>query len=338
MHMKIVAILLAAFSALCAAVSAPALAAEVAELKIVRQFGISFLPLLVMQDKKLFEKHAKAAGLETQATYMQLSGGNTVNDALLSGSIHIASGGIPPMAIIWARTQGSGNEVKAIAAKNSAPILLLTRDPAIKSIRDFSEKDKIAMPAAKVSGAAIILQMATQEIFSKGSEHKFDNLHVTMPTPDATVALLSGGGEINNHFSEPPFQYQALKKPGIRALLKSYDVLGGRTTYNLLWATTKFHDENPRTYKAFLAGLTEAMQEIARDRKAAAEIYLRLTKEKMSPEEVLELISNPDFEFTTTPKNMMKIVSFMAEAGHIKGKPQSWKDLFFPEVHNLPGS
>ena len=115
-------------------------------------------------------------------------------------------------------------------------------------------------------------------------------------------------------------------------------MLGGRTTYNLVWTTTKFHDENPKTYKAFLAGLTEAMQEIARDKKGAAEIYLRLTKEKMSPEEVLELISNPDFEFTTTPKNMMKIVSFMAEAGHIKVKPQSWKDLFFPEVHNLPGS
>ena len=49
----------------------------------------SMYPLLVMQDKKLFEKHAKAAGLDTQANYMQLSGGNTVNDALLSGTIHI---------------------------------------------------------------------------------------------------------------------------------------------------------------------------------------------------------------------------------------------------------
>lgn len=320
------------------ALSSVASAAEVSELKVVRQFGISFLPILVMQDKKLFEKHAKAAGLDTQANYMQLSGGNTVNDALLSGTIHIATGGIPPMAIIWSRTQGSANEVKAIAAKNSAPILLLTREPRIKTIADFTEKDKIAMPAAKVSGAAIILQMATQQMFGKGTEHKYDNLHVTMSTPDATIALLSGGGEINNHFSEPPFQYQALKKPGIRSILKSYEVLGGRTTYNLLWTTTKFHDENPKTYKAFLAALTEAMQEIAKDRRAAAEIYLRLTKEKLTPDEVFELISDPDIEYTTTPKNMMKIVSFMAEAGHIKAPPKSWKDLFFPEVHNLPGS
>ena len=53
-----------------------------------------------------------------------------------------------------------------------------------------------------------------------------------MPTPDATAALLSGAAEINNHFSEPPFQYQELKKAGVRRILKSYDVLGGKTTFD----------------------------------------------------------------------------------------------------------
>jgi len=312
--------------------------AEVSELKVVRQFGISFLPLLVMQDRGLYEKHAAAAGLTSKATYMQISGGTSVNDALLSDSIQVASGGIPPAVIIWARTKGSANEVKAMTAKNAAPILLLTRDPRIKTIADFTEKDKIAMPAIKVSGSAIILQMATQKLYGKGQEFKFDSLQVGMPTPDATAALLSGAGEINNNFSEPPFQYQALKKPGIRQILKSYDVLGGQTTYNLLWTTTKFHNENPKTYKAFLAGFDEAIKTIYQDKRAAAETYVRITKEKISVDEVLELINNPDFEFTMTPKNMMKIVNFMADVGHIKTRPQSWKDLFFPEVHHLPGS
>jgi NitT/TauT family transport system substrate-binding protein len=34
----------------------------------------------------------------------------------------------------------------------------------------------------------------------------------------------------------------------------------------------------------------------------------------------------------------MKYASFMAEVGSIKAKPESWKDLFFPEIHALPGS
>ena len=325
-------------AALTLAASAPAALSEIAEVKVARQFGISFLPLMVMQDKQLFEKHARAAGLDSKATYLQLSGGTTVNDALLSGSVQIASGGVPPFAVFWARTRGSGNEVKAITAKNCAPIMLLTREPRIKSIRDFTDRDKIAMPATKVSGQAIILQMATQQAFGAGSEFKYDSLQVAMPTPDAAIALTSGAGEINNHFSEAPFQYQELKKPGVRQVVKSYDVLGGKTTYNLVWSTTKFHDENPKTYQAFLAAFKEAIDEIYKDRRAAAETYVRITKEKISVDEVLALINDPDIEFTMTPLNMMKIVGFMAEVGHIKVKPQSWKDMFFPEVHHLPGS
>ena len=124
----------------------------------------------------------------------------------------------------------------------------------------------------------------------------------------------------------------------MRRILKSYDVLGGKTTYNLVWTTARFHAENPKTYQAFLAGFSEAIQEINKDRRAAAEIYVRVTKEKITVDEVLELISDPEIEYTMTPQNMMKIVGFMAEVGHIKVKPQSWKDMFFPEIHNLSGS
>ena len=336
MHCKTIGALAVLALALIAGVT-PA-HAEISELKVARQFGISFLPLMVMQEKKLFEKHAKAAGLDSTATYMQISGGTSVNDALLAGSIQIASGGVPPFAVFWARTRGTANEVKAISAKNCAPVMLLTREARIKSIRDFTDKDKIAMPATKVSGQAIILQMATQKEFGPGTEFKYDNLQVAMPTPDATAALLSGAAEINNHFSEPPFQYQELKKAGVRRILKSYDVLGGKTTYNLVWTTARFHAENPKTYQAFLAGFSEAIQEINKDRRAAAEIYVRVTKEKITVDEVLELISDPEIEYTMTPQNMMKIVGFMAEVGHIKVKPQSWKDMFFPEIHNLSGS
>ena len=317
---------------------APAASAELSEVKVARQFGISFLPILVMEDKQLFEKHAKAAGLNSKATYMQISGGTTMNDALLARSIDVAGGGIAPFAILWARTRGTNNEVKAIAAKNCAPILLLTREPRIQSIRDFTEKDKIAMPATKVSGTAIVLQMATEKEFGKGTAFKYDHLQVAMSTPDGTNALLSGAGEINNQFSEPPFQYVALKKPGIRQILKSYDVLGGKTTYNLVWTTTAFHNENPKTYKAFLDAFSEAMQVINADKRAAAETYVRMTKEKVTVDEIYALINDPDIEFTTTPRSMMKIIDFMGEVGHIKTRPSSWKDLFFPEVHGLPGS
>ena len=36
--------------------------------------------------------------------------------------------------------------------------------------------------------------------------------------------------------------------------------------------------------------------------------------------------------------NVMKQVDFMQRTGAIKDKPDSWKDIFFPNVHALPGS
>jgi NitT/TauT family transport system substrate-binding protein len=38
------------------------------------------------------------------------------------------------------------------------------------------------------------------------------------------------------------------------------------------------------------------------------------------------------------PQNAMKFAAFMASVGTLKEAPKSWKDLFFPEVHDLPGS
>jgi NitT/TauT family transport system substrate-binding protein len=334
--MKSAITMVVAFAALFGASN---VCAEIGEVKIARQFGISFLPIMVMQDRGLFEKHAKTAGLDSHAEYVQISGGTGQNDALLSRSIQVAGGGIAPFAILWARTNGTQNEVKAIAAKNCAPTILVTRDPRVKSIRDFTDQDRIAMPATKISGTAITLQMATQKEFGKGTEFKYDHLQVAMSTPDGMQALLSGAGEINNQFSEPPFQYVELKKPGIRAVLNSYDVLGGKTTYNLIWTTTAFHSENPKTYKALLDAFSEAMQTINSDKRAAAETYVKISKDKsMSADEVQALLEDPQFEFTTTPRNMMKIVDFMHEVGHIKVKPAAWKDMFFPEVWNLSGS
>ena len=54
--------------------------------------------------------------------------------------------------------------------------------------------------------------------------------------------------------------------------------------------------------------------------------------------DMVKILNQPEIEFTTTPKNIMKYVDFMNKIGIVKAKPASWKDLFFPNVHSLPGS
>jgi NitT/TauT family transport system substrate-binding protein len=312
--------------------------AEVAELKIAGQYGISYLPLMIMEEQKLVEKHAKEAGIPSlKVTWAKFAGGNVMNDALLSDSLHFAAGGVAPLVTLWAKTRGS-YDIKAAAALNSMPLYLNTRNPKVKSIRDLTEKDKIALPAAKVSIQAVTLQMAAEQAFGPGQQNKLDALTVSMSHPDAQAAILSSSSEITGHFSSPPFQYQQLEKPGIHTVLNSYDVLGGPATFNLVWTTSKFRNENPKIYASFIKALDESMAMINRDKQWAAQTYLRLSRDKDSIDDLLKILNDPNVKYMTTPQNVVKYVDFMQKIGSIKAKPDSWKDLFFPNVHALPGS
>ena len=310
--------------------------AEVSEIKVAQQYGISYLPLMLMEDGKLIEKHAKAAGIDLTVGWAKFAGGNVMNDAIISGDLAFASGGVAPLVTIWAKTRGS-LDVKAVSAINSMPLYLNSRNPAVKSLKDFTDKDRIALPAVKSSIQAVTLQMAAEKEFGPGNFAKLDSLTVTRSHPDAQAALFSNT-EINAHFSSPPFQYQQLRRPEIHTVLNSYDILGGATTFNLVWTTAKFARDNPKVYAAFVKALDEAMAAINGNKRAAAEAYLRISKDKDSVDEILGMLNDPKIVFTTTPQNVLRYVDFMNKVGSIKVKPDSWKDLFFPNAHALSGS
>ena len=313
-------------------------AAEDKEIKIARQYGISYLPLMVMEKFKLIEKHAKASGLgDVTVEWKTLAGGADMNEALLSKSIDFVSGGVAPMIKIWAKTKGN-YDVKALCAINSMPLYLNTTNPKVKTIKDFTDQDRIALPAVKVSIQAVTLQMAAAKAFGDANYQKLDHLTVTMSHPDGTAALLSGKSEITGHFSGPPFQYSQLKDPRVHTVLNSYDVLGGPATFNLVWTTSEYRNSNPKTYNAVVAAIEEAINFINKDKRAAAQIYVEMSKSKQSVDEFLKMLNDPLIQYTITPLNTMKYADFMYKVGSIKVKPSNWKDMFFPNVQTLPGS
>lgn len=324
---------------LAAALAAAGAQAEVGEVRITKQYGMGFLPLMVMEDQKLVEKQARAAGLgEVKGVFLTLSNPAAMNDGLLSGQIDFGTNGPPAIITIWARTKGSGNEVKGVAGMVLTPMWLNVNRPEIKSIRDFTDKDKIAVTAVKVSIPAIIMQMAALKEWGKKNYARLDALTVSMSHPDAMAAFLSKR-DITAHFTSPPFMYKELEQPGIHRIMSSDDVMGGPTTFSSLYSTSKFHDANPRTFKAVLAAFSEAINLINKDRKAAAEMYLKVSGDKKSTvAEIQKQIEDPNLRYTTTPRNIQKYADFMFEVGSIKVKVNSWKDIYFPEVHHLPGS
>ena len=97
---------------------------------------------------------------------------------------------------------------------------------------------------------AVVLQMAVAAAFGEENYAKLDSLTVSMSPPDSTIALLAGSNEINCVFSVPPFQQQLLEKPGIHAILNSFDVMDGPATFTVAWTTSRFREKNPALYKA----------------------------------------------------------------------------------------
>jgi len=313
--------------------------AETSDVRAAQQFGLPYLALMIMEDSRLVEKQAKTQGLgDIKVTWAKLGGPGAMNDALLSGGLDFATGGVPSLITLWSKTRGSGNEVRGVGALNSMPVNLVTSNPNVKSIRDFTDKDKIAVTTVKVSTQALLLQMAAAKEFGDQNFAKLDPLTVSLPHPDAMTALLSGSGTITAHFSSPPFQYQEVAKPGIRTVLSNYEILGGPATFNLVWSTSKFRDANPKTYAAFVAAFEEATATINRDKRAAAEVYKRMSGTKESVDELVKMMEDPLVEYTLAPKGIMKTAEFMARIGTIKEAPASWKDLFFPNAQSLPGS
>ncbi len=311
--------------------------AEVAELKVAIQDGLAYLPFIIMQNNGLVEKHAKAAGIgDLKVTWAKLASSAVMNDALLSGNLHIATGGVPGLATIWSATRGNLN-VKGVGAWVSIPNYLNVRNPAIKSAKDFTDKDRIVVPAVKVSNQAVYLQMLAEQLFGAGNQNRFDSLTVSMAHSDGLVAMLSPASEVTAHFTIEPFASMERDK-GARSLLTSFDILGGPATTSVVWATTRFHDENPKVYAAFVKAMDEAFDMIRKDNKAAAEFYIKVTKTKESPENVARMLNDPLIRWGIVPNNVMKQVEFMHRIGSIKAKPDSWRDLFFPNVHGSPGS
>jgi NitT/TauT family transport system substrate-binding protein len=313
--------------------------AEVHELRISRGYGIHFLPMFVMEQQKLLEKHAAAAGLgAVTVSWHAIDGGNQINDAMLSGALDIATLGVPGFLVLWDKAKGNARlEVAGIAALSAGSMWVNSRVPETKTLADFTERDRIALPGIKTSYAAVVLQMLAAQAFGAANYAKLDPLTVGLPYPEAVAALTSGKTEITAHVASPPFNYIELDHPGIHRIVSSGDVLGALPVI-MAHTTRRFHDANPKLIAAFLAALDEACRFVTDDKPGAAKIYAAAANVKTSDALVLRILQDPENRFSITPVGMMKIAAFMHQVGSLKAQPASWKDLFFPEIHNLPGS
>src|SRR5215471_1918477 len=133
--------------------------AEVSTINLGKQYGLPFLPQMVMEDHKLIEAQAARLGIDRlNVGWLTMGGPGALNDGLLAGQIQFVNVASPSLATLWDKTFGTPQEVRAVCTVQSMPYVLTTRNPAVKTIADFTAADRIAVPTVKISGQAVALR------------------------------------------------------------------------------------------------------------------------------------------------------------------------------------
>ncbi len=320
-------------------VTAAAARAEVPEVRIARQFSMGYLQLNMMEHEKLIQKQAALLGIpEVKVTNLKFNGPAAMNDALLSDSLDVVTGGPMGLQFIWSKTRGTPQEVRGISAMVSMTLGVVSSDPTIRTVADLDRCGKIAVAAVKVSAPAILIQAAAAQAFGAKNYDRFDSLTTSMTPPDAMISLLSGTGEMKCSYGVQPYLAQMLARPGIHQVLDAQAVWGKGSTFTVAYTSARFHDRNPQLYKAVYNAMTEATAMINQDIGKAARYWIGDGESKLTEDFVKSVASGPDVQWTMTPVATMAVAEFLHGIGTLKVLPGSWRDYFWPETYGLPGS
>jgi len=307
-------------------VASPVARAESDTVTLGHQPGLPHLVMIVMKQQQLVQKHLAELGLgSTKVNWVVENGGAQV-DGLLSGRLDFGSFGVSNLATIWSASNG---KVKAVAAEDALPTVLVTTDSRVKTVKDLTSADRIAVPTLGVSPQSIMLRIASQQAF--GDPSHFNTLEVQLSPADAAVSLLSGSNTVNSHFSIQPFLTEELADPKVHVVTDSYHILGGPATSVVVVTYAGFYQANPKIVQAVLAAEDDAIALIHNDPAQVAQIYLADAHDTKTPAATIaKILQDPQMIYSRTPQNMMKFVNFMSQSGMIKNHPTSWSDLFFP--------
>lgn len=312
--------------------------AETDTVRVAMPYGLVYLPVYIVAERQLIQKHAKAAGLgDIKLTVRNMASGPVTSDLILAGDADIGMGGWGPAFVLWDKTRGA-QKVRAIMPLSSSPIVMLSVDPRIKSLRDFREGDRIGISAIKVTDQAVTLQMAAAKEWGWDQRFRLDPLTISISNPDGMAALLSGGSEIKNHFTIVPFSVLEEESGKTHRVMTSDDYLTPGSSGTLMYTSAAFHDPNPKLYAAVVAAFKEGIAFISQDPTAAAEIYHKREPQKRDIAWIEGIIRDPKrITYSGTARGLKEHADFMAAIGTLKNKPETWRDLFWDNMKDQDG-
>lgn len=283
---------------------------------IAEQFGIAYAPLQIMKEKKLLEE--KLPGVTIN--WKQFGGPTGIREGMLNGEIDFGFMGVAPVLI------GIDNGMKWRYATgiSANEVAIVTADPDVKSLKDFAEKDRIAILSPACTQHVLLCMLAGQQL---GDAHALDNQLVSMSHPDSVNALLSGT-EITAHVSTPPYITQELSG-GMHVMATGEEIMGKPFTFITGVAMEDFYRDHRDYYDAFLEALNESIDYINDNREEAVQLLAPVYG--ITEEELSEQMGYNGTIYSGELSGIETFSARMKEMGFIN-EDRPMKDLVFENV------
>ncbi len=304
------------------------------ELRIGVGHGIGFLPLYLAQDLKLFDKHARAAGLNGRIELQRFYAAAPLQQALEKGEI--AAGAYGLSAFLLAREKAK--PMVAISGLTTLPLVLLTSRPEISSLSDIKPGQRIAVPLM-TAPQMTYLRMKAEQWFAVGLWPRLREQVVVMPHQDALDALTEGKRDLAAYFSSPPYTQVAMKDPKVRAILSSEEALGGKSSFFVIASPRATLSTQPRLAEVVSKAIDEAAAIIDKDPKRAALTWLKYEpSHKLDARAVEGVLREMKEEFGSGVYGVSATSQILAREGRLKSGIADWKEVVAPAVAAGPGS
>ncbi|HEY4034371.1 MAG TPA: ABC transporter substrate-binding protein [Ktedonobacteraceae bacterium] len=287
---------------------------------IAYQPGLSSLTLVILKQQKTLEKQFP----QTNFQWKVVNSGASVRDAMIANQAQLGSLGLPPFLVGW----DHGFDWKVLAATNRADIWLVTKDPRLKSLKDFTPNDKIGVVAPD-SQQAILLRKAAQD--QLGNAHALDHNLVSIASADGEQALLDG--QLAAHYSGAPFQNREVAAGG-HIILHSSDAFGP-VGAGLVVQRESLYNQYPDFSKKLYQDINAATAYAKTHHDQTAQYLSQDQGGGGTPTQFKALLDDPSFVFDTIPSGLVSYATFMKSIGLISKAPGSVKDLELPTVYGI---
>ncbi|MEH2063221.1 MAG: ABC transporter substrate-binding protein [Nostoc sp.] len=289
---------------------------------IAYQPGINYANLLIVKQQQTLEKKFP----RTQFAWKELSNGGAIRDGIIANQIQVGAGGPGSFLVGWDKGVGW----KILASLNYSEFWLITKNPNIKSIKDFKPEMKIGLPSLDGVQAIVLRKVAQKDL---GNPTALDQNLQVIAHPLGLQSLLTG--QIDAHFTTPPFQFQEVEKGG-RVIIKSSDIFG-KTSIASVFTTEKFYNQYPEFGKALYTAIVDATKLVNEKPEEAAKILSDIDGGKVSQEQYKKWLTNKAVAYGIEPRAFLKCGAFMHEIGMLNKQPKSIEELILPPLKGAGG-